>query len=93
MDRLGITIVTAFAAAAFGLSGCAAITEKGGDTTCKEFSAQDDAKREAAVAAMLKKKDGKEASHLEITATRMAVQAYCKTLGKDSSKIDEVNPR
>lgn len=96
MKRLSGILVTALAAAVFGLSGCSAVdtlTNKGGDTTCKEFNAQDDEKQNSEVAAMLKKNDGKEASNLEVTATRVLVQAFCKTLGKDSSKISEVNPR
>lgn len=91
MKRLGLTTLMTCTAAAFLLSGCSAITEKGGDTTCKEFSAADGAKQDSAVAAMLKKKDGKDAAHLEIAATRLGVQAYCKTLGSDSSKISEAS--
>lgn len=96
MKRLATTIGAAFAAAAFLLSGCSAIneiTEKGGDTTCKEFNAADAAKQESAVAAMLKKKEGTEAPHLELAATKLGVQAYCKTIGKDSSKISEASLR
>ncbi|MBS9535545.1 hypothetical protein KIH27_18320 [Mycobacterium sp. M1] len=93
MPRFSPAVLTALAASAFLLSGCSAVeklTEKGGDTTCKEFNADDDDKQNAAVSAMLHKKYGKEASHLEIAATKIGVQAFCKTIGTDSSKISEV---
>jgi acid stress chaperone HdeA len=90
MKQSSIAVVTVFAAAALVLGGCASITNKGGDTTCKEFTGQDQEKQKSEVAAMLKEKKGEEASNLEITATRVSVEAFCKTLGKDSSKISEV---
>ena len=93
MKRLGITIGTVLAAGAFALSGCSTHTEQGGDTTCKQFNAFDDDKQNEAVSAMLHKKYGKEASHLEIAATKLGVQAFCKTIATDSSKISEVNSR
>jgi acid stress chaperone HdeA len=90
MERFGIAVVTVFASATLFVSGCASVLNKGGDTTCKEFNGQDQKKQESEVAAMLKKKKGEEPSNLEITATRVSVEAFCKTLGKDSSKISEV---
>ena len=93
MKRLGISIGTALAVTAFGLGACATHTEKGGDTTCKQFNAADDDKQNEAVSAMLQQKYGKEASHLEIAATKLGVQAFCKTIATDSSKISEVSPK
>jgi acid stress chaperone HdeA len=90
MQRFGIAVATVFAAAALVLSGCSSITNKGGDTTCKEFNSQDEDKQKSEVAAMLKKKKGEEPSNLEITATRVSAEAFCKTLGKDSSKIKDI---
>ncbi|MEO6792468.1 MAG: hypothetical protein ABI253_01885 [Mycobacterium sp.] len=82
--------MTVFAVAAFLLGGCAAvekITNKGGDTTCQEFNSQDGEKQKSAVSKMLQDKNGHEPSNLELSATRVAVSAYCKTIGKDSDKI------
>jgi acid stress chaperone HdeA len=90
MKRFGITVVTVFASAAFALSGCSSVINKGGDTTCKEFNSQDADKQKSEVAAMLKERKGQEASNIEITATRVAADAFCKTLGKDSSKIKDI---
>lgn len=94
MNRFSIAVVTALAAAAFVLGGCSAVdkvTNKGGDTTCKEFSSHDEEKQKSEVSKMLKDQNGDEASGLQISATRMAVEAYCKTLGKDSSKIKDAS--
>ncbi|CPY76173.1 Uncharacterised protein [Mycobacteroides abscessus] len=38
---------------------------------------------------MVKDERGRDASNLEISATRTAVTMYCKTLGNDNSKIRE----
>lgn len=92
MKRVSLAAVAVMASAVFLLSGCSAaakITNKGGDTTCKEFSGQDKEKQNSEVSKMLKDKDGKEPASLEVSASRMAVEMYCKTLGSDSSKISE----
>jgi acid stress chaperone HdeA len=90
MKKFGIAVVTVFASAALVVSGCSSVLNKGGDTTCKEFNGQDQEKQKSEVAAMLKKQKGQEPSNLEITATRVSVEVYCKTLGKDSSKISDI---
>jgi acid stress chaperone HdeA len=92
MKRFPIAVVTVVAATGFVLGGCASITNKGGDTTCKEFTGQDEDKQKSEVAKMLKDQNGKEASQLEISGMRVAVEAFCKTLGKDSSKISDASP-
>lgn len=95
MTRFSSAVVAVFAAAVFVLGGCSAVskvTNQGGDTTCKDFKGQDNDKQESEVSKMLKDKNGSEPSNMELSATRMAVDAYCKTLGKDSSKISEATP-
>ena len=90
MKRFSIAVVTLLAAAAFALGGCqtvSKITNKGGDTTCQEFNGQDDEKQRSEVSKMLQDKNGHEPANLELSATRVAVSAYCKTIGKDSDKI------
>ncbi|GFG70378.1 hypothetical protein [Mycolicibacter senuensis] len=72
------------------LGGCSEVSKvinKGGDTTCQEFNSHDDEKQRSEVSKMLKDKNGNEPSNMELSATRVAVSAYCKTIGKDSDKI------
>lgn len=88
--RLSLAAVTVLACATFLLGGCSEVEKvinKGGDTTCGEFNSHDDEKQRSVVAKMLKDKNGGEPSNLELTGTRVAVSAYCKTIGKDSDKI------
>lgn len=92
MTRFSLAVLTVLTAAVLGLGGCSAVekvTNKGGDTTCQEFNGQDDAKQRSAVSKMLKDKDGNEPSNMELSATRVAVSAFCKTIGKDSDKISK----
>jgi len=84
------------AAAAIGLgmlvsSGCSAsqVMNTGGDTKCKDFLDQDEKKQDDELSKMLKDKSGAEPSNLEISATRVSVSTYCKTVGTDDSKISE----
>lgn len=70
------------------LVGCSpAIT--GGDTKCKDFIGQDEKTQNEAVGKMLKDEKGTDAAQLEITGTRLAVQTFCQTVGKQDSKIKE----
>ncbi len=85
------------AAAAVGLgmlisSGCSAASEvinTGGDTKCKDFIDQDEKKQDDEISKMLKDKSGAEPSNLELSATRVSVSTYCKTVGTPDSKISE----
>lgn len=84
----------AFVAIALGMllsSGCSAsqVINTGGDTKCQEFVDQDQKKQDDEVTKMLKDQSGSEPSNLEISATRLSVSTYCKTLGKPDSKISE----
>ncbi len=83
-----------FAAMALGVlisSGCSAseVINTGGDTRCKDFVEQDQKKQDDEVAKMLKDHSGADPSNLEISATRLSVSTYCKTLGTPDSKISE----
>jgi acid stress chaperone HdeA len=73
------------------LSGCSAsqIMNTGGNTKCKDFTAQDEKKQNEEISKMLKDKSGADPSSLEISATRMSVTTYCQTVGKPDSKISE----
>lgn len=70
------------------LSGCGAKAE-GGDTSCKDYLAANDADQQTAVSKMLKDEKGTDPAQLEITGTKLSVQAFCQTSGKQDSKIKE----
>ncbi len=86
MQRFGLLVTTGLAATLL-FSGCS--TNSGGDTTCKEFNTQDESTQNSAVSEMLKDEKGTDPSNLEITATRLSALTYCKTLGKEDTKIRE----
>lgn len=75
--------------AATALSGCSEVTNSGGDTPCKEFTAQNEQEQNEAVTQMLKDQNGTDPSQLEITATREAAKVWCGTLGTPDSAIKE----
>jgi acid stress chaperone HdeA len=72
-------------------SGCSAsqITNTGGDTKCEDFITQDEKKQGEEVSKMLKDKSGTDPANLEISATRLSVATYCKTVGTPESRISE----
>ncbi|WP_280835416.1 hypothetical protein [Mycolicibacterium frederiksbergense] len=79
-----------FSGVAAGLVLAACTPEvTGGDTKCKDFIGQDEKTQNDTVATMLKDEKGTDAAQLHITGTRLAVQAYCQTVGKQDSKIKE----
>ncbi|GFG68350.1 hypothetical protein [Mycolicibacter senuensis] len=83
--------VAAMAAGVLLSSGCSAsqVMNTGGDTRCKDFVEQDEKKQDDEISKMLKDKSGAEPSNLEISATRLSVATYCKTVGTPDSKISE----
>jgi acid stress chaperone HdeA len=87
-----MTVMTSVVAAGVALSalvgGCGAKVE-GGDTTCKDYIAANDADQQTAVSKMLKDEKGTDAAQLEITGTKLSVQTFCQTAGKEDSKIRE----
>jgi acid stress chaperone HdeA len=87
-----MTVMTSVAAAslAFGalVTGCGAKVE-GGDTSCKDYMAANDSDQQTAVSKMLKDEKGTDAAQLEITGTKLSVQTFCQTAGKEDSKIKE----
>ncbi|WP_454788434.1 hypothetical protein [Mycolicibacterium lutetiense] len=86
--KRSVSVLLSGLATGLVLVGCSpAIT--GGDTKCKDFIGQDEKTQNEAVAKMLKDEKGSDAAQLEITGTRLAVQAFCQTVGKQDSKIKE----
>ena len=90
MNRMKVTTSVAAAGVALAalLSGCGAKVE-GGDTSCKDYNSANDADRQTAVSKMLKDEKGTDAAQLEITGTKLSVQTFCQTAGKEDSKIKE----
>ncbi|MEB3067924.1 hypothetical protein [[Mycobacterium] vasticus] len=72
-----------------GACSASKVINTGGDTRCKDFVEQDEKKQDDEITKMLKDKSGAEPSSLEISATRLSVSAYCKTVGTPDSKISE----
>ncbi|WP_405498032.1 hypothetical protein [Nocardia sp. NBC_00511] len=70
------------------LSGCS--SNAGGDTTCKDFLKQDTSKQTDTITKFLKDK-GKNPTGLEVTANRVSAAAFCKTLGKQDSKVRDID--
>ena len=90
LKRMTVTtgVVAATMALSALLSGCGAKVE-GGDTSCKDYLAANDADQQTAVSKMLKDEKGTDAAQLEITGTKLSVQTFCQTAGKQDSKIKE----
>ena len=86
MKQFGLAITGGLTAALL-FGGCS--TNDGGETTCKEFNTHDEATQNSAISKMLKDENGTDPSNLEITATRLSALTYCKTLGKEDTKIHE----
>lgn len=79
--------VIAALAAALALGGCA---KAGADTTCRDFVAMSEADQTEQVQKMYKDKHGEEPAAGAATALRAEAIAYCKTAGKEDTKIKEV---
>lgn len=90
MKRMSVTTSVLAAGVMLGalVSGCGAKVE-GGDTSCKDYMAANDADQQTAVSKMLKDEKGTDAAQLEITGTKLSVQTFCQTAGKEDSKIKE----
>lgn len=89
MKRLTMMLATGVAAATL-VTGCSStIGNKGGDTTCKEFTAADEKTQNETITKMLTDQGKNEPSNLELSATRAAVSGYCQTLGTPDTKISQ----
>ncbi len=90
LKRMKVMTSVMAASLTFGalLSGCGAKVE-GGDTSCKDYLAANDADQQTAVSKMLKDEKGTDAAQLEITGTKLSVGTFCQTAGKEDSKIKQ----
>lgn len=89
-----ISTIGASICVAAALTSCSAVDSmrnNGGDTTCAEFNNLGSDDQSAAITKMLKDDKGKEPANWEVSATRVSAELFCKTLGKDSSKIRDID--
>ncbi len=70
------------------LVGCSP-SVTGGDTACKDFTSADEKTQNEAITKMLKDEKGADPAQAQISTTRLAVVAWCGTLGTPDSKIKE----
>jgi len=77
------------AALLFSACSPSEVVNTGGDTKCKDFTAQDEKKQNDEVSKMLKDKNGTDPTSMEISATRLSALTYCQTVGKEDTKISE----
>lgn len=59
------------------LTGCAGASNSGGDTTCADFLAKRPDDMDATVARMLKERNGRNSSTMDVVNTRLKVLAAC----------------
>ena len=75
--------------ALFNACSASTIINTGGNTKCKDFTAQDQKKQDDEVSKMLKDKSSSDPNNMEISATRLSALTYCQTVGKQDTKISE----
>jgi acid stress chaperone HdeA len=70
------------------VSGC---TNNGsGDSSCKDFLGMTDEGKDAAVARMLKDRNGHNASTGDVEAERVALVGLCQAPGKQDAKLSDL---
>ena len=88
MKRIALATIPV-AVVLFSACSASGLINTGGDTKCKDFTAQDDTKQNDEISKMLKDKSGTDPNNIEITATRLSALTYCQTVGTQDSKISE----
>lgn len=71
------------------LTGCSA--NKGGDTTCGEFSKLSQQGKSDAIESFLKSKSGDEPANGVILLNVASASLYCSTVGSDSDPIKNID--
>jgi acid stress chaperone HdeA len=87
IKRLSVAVAAAASVMAL-LSGC--VAEDGGDTMCKDFLAMSDRNKDAAVAAMLKERENRNASTADIEGKRRVLVGLCQPADKQGAKISDL---
>ena len=80
-------VVTVALMTALVLGGCA---KAGAETTCKDFVGMSESDQNEQVQKMYKDKHGTDPEAGTSTALRAEALTYCKTVGKEDTKIKEV---
>ncbi len=88
MKRIALATIM-IAALLFSACSASDVINTGGDTKCKDFTAQEEKKQNDEISKMLKDKSGNDPNNMEISATRLSALTYCQTVGKEDSKISE----
>ncbi|MFY1620990.1 hypothetical protein [Micromonospora sp. WMMD736] len=89
MNRITTMALAGLAAAAL-VSSCSSTTiNQGGDTKCGDFTAAEEATQNEAVTKMLEDQKGTAPMGMEVTGTRLAVLAYCQTVGTPDATISQ----
>ena len=88
MKRIALATITV-ATLLFSACSPSEVINTGGDTKCKDFTAQDEKKQNDEISKMLKDKSGTDPNNMEISVTRLSALTYCQTVGKEDSKISE----
>ena len=88
MSKRLAALLGACACALALLSGC---TNNGsGDSSCGDFLGMTNEGKDAAVAKMLKDRNGRNASTGDVEAKRVAIVGLCQAPGKQSAKISDL---
>ena len=91
MKRAHVLMMSMLASAAV-LSGCSQVeevTNQGGDTTCKDFLAADEASQNESITKMLTDEGKNEPANAELAGTRVSITTYCQTVGTPDTTIKE----
>jgi acid stress chaperone HdeA len=89
MNRVSVAVIAAASVMAL-ISGCSGAGNDGGDTSCQEFLAKSTDDKDATVAMMLKKRNGRNASTSDVESTRTALIGFCKPADKQGAKISDL---
>ena len=80
--------ILASAAVLVGCSQVEEVTNEGGDTTCEDFLAADEASQNESTK-MLTDEGKNEPANAELAGTRVSITTYCQTVGTPDTAIKE----
>lgn len=63
---------------------------RGGDTRCGDFLAQDEEAQRETIRAYLRETTGDDPVNLQIDTTRVVVIGFCRTIGRDDDPIRRI---
>lgn len=86
---LGRIAVVAFAALGLVLGGCSAggILNKGGDTTCGDFTGMETEKQDETIKRFLEDEGTKNPPNAQVSLERESAKLYCGTIAGDADRI------